>query len=64
MGIQANASTKDVTQLDGSSSTEAEPLAEWVAEMLELHTRHHVPILGGCCGTDLSHMEQLCRVHD
>ena len=61
IGIQANASSKDVTRLDGSAVTEADPIDDWARSMLELHTRHQVPILGGCCGTTLSHMQSLLK---
>ena len=59
IGIQANASSKDVTQLDGSDATESDPVENWARAMLELHSQHHVPILGGCCGTTLAHMQSL-----
>ncbi|MDA0812377.1 MAG: homocysteine S-methyltransferase family protein [Verrucomicrobia bacterium] len=59
IGIQANGSSKDVSKLDGSGATEADPVAEWTRAMLELHEKHAVPILGGCCGTELSHMRGL-----
>ena len=62
IGIQANASSKDVTQLDNSSATEADPLEDWAAAMLELHRKHGVKILGGCCGTSLPHMRALVAV--
>jgi homocysteine S-methyltransferase len=59
IGIQANASSKDVTQLDGACATEADPVEDWARAMLELHAKHQVPILGGCCGTTLEHMRSL-----
>ena len=59
IGIQANASSKDVTQLDGSCATEADPVEDWARAMFELHAKHQVPILGGCCGTTLAHMRML-----
>ena len=62
IGIQANASSKDVTQLDNSSVTEADPLDDWAAAMLELHRRHGVKILGGCCGTSLPQLRALVGV--
>lgn len=61
IGIQANGSSRDVTSLDGSSTTLADPVATWAAAMLELHERHAVPILGGCCGTSLPHLEALAK---
>ena len=59
IGIQANGSSRDVTALDGSSITVADPVESWSADMLELHRTHNVPILGGCCGTSLSHLRAL-----
>jgi S-methylmethionine-dependent homocysteine/selenocysteine methylase len=59
IGIQANGSSRDVTMLDGSSSTVVDPVERWSAAMLELHVTHAVPILGGCCGTSLGHLEAL-----
>jgi homocysteine S-methyltransferase len=61
IGIQANGSSRDVTRLDGSTSTIADPVEAWAASMLKLHQSHQVPILGGCCGTDRRHLEALAR---
>lgn len=61
IGIQANGSSRDVTLLDGSSATVADPVGAWAASMLELHHEHQVPILGGCCGTAREHLEALAR---
>ncbi len=60
-GIQANGSSKDVTKLDGSSETIADPVSDWAEAMLKLHEYHGVQILGGCCGTGLEHMQALVR---
>jgi homocysteine S-methyltransferase len=59
IGIQANASSKDVTQLDDSSATEADPVDDWARAMLDLHHKHDVKVLGGCCGTSLPHMQAI-----
>ncbi len=59
IGIQANASSRDVTQLDNSCATESDPIENWSRAMLELHAKHGVRILGGCCGTTLAHMQSL-----
>ena len=60
IGIQANASSKDVTTLDGSTVTESDPVQDWTKAMLELHQRQTVTVLGGCCGTSLEHLLGLC----
>ncbi len=51
-GIQANSSSKDQWDLDGSSATQRDSLEDWVEQMLILHRRHGMKLLGGCCGTD------------
>ncbi len=52
VGIQANASSKDHDQLDGTETLQQDPLEDWGKNMLALHNAHGVKILGGCCGTD------------
>ena len=59
IGIQANGSSRDVTRLDGATSTVADPIDSWAASMMELHHQHQVPILGGCCGTNNAHLQAL-----
>lgn len=59
IGIQANGSSRDVTQLDGAQKTYADPLDDWARFMRELHLQYKVPILGGCCGTDHLHLRAL-----
>ena len=59
IGIQANGSSKDVTALEASATTQADPIPEWAAAMHRLHHEHQVQILGGCCGTTTAHMEAL-----
>lgn len=61
LGIQANGSSCDVTRLDGSSATVADPLDTWADSMHRLHRQHQVPILGGCCGTTQLHLAALAR---
>jgi S-methylmethionine-dependent homocysteine/selenocysteine methylase len=51
LGIQANSSSRDQCDLDGSSTTQRDSLEDWVQQMLTLH-RHGMKLLGGCCGTD------------
>ena len=61
VGIQANGSSKDVTQLDGSEATEADPIPEWADSMMRLHREHGVTVLGGCCGTSPGHLRALTK---
>jgi len=57
VGIQANASSKDHCELDGSSETQQDPLPNWGKHMLELNRLYGVKILGGCCGTDNTYLQ-------
>ena len=62
-GIRANASCKSHAELDESSTLDAgdrDDLAHWYARF----RRHlpHVNVLGGCCGTDPSHVAAIARV--
>jgi S-methylmethionine-dependent homocysteine/selenocysteine methylase len=59
LGIQANGSSKDVTSLDGSVCTEADPIDVWAEAMLKLHKEHDIRVLGGCCGTSVEHLQAL-----
>ena len=59
VGIQANASSKDPDQLEGSEQLQQDPLTDWGENMLQLHKRYGVKILGGCCGTDHTYLQHL-----
>ena len=59
IGIQANASSKDHDQLDGSEQLQQDPLPDWGKNMLHLHKEYGVKILGGCCGTDHTYLRYL-----
>ena len=61
IGIQANGSSRDVRSLDGAATTETDPIDQWTRAMLELHEKHTIPILGGCCGTSLPHLHALAH---
>ena len=61
-GIQANASCKSHAELNESADLDIgdkDELSEWYKTLKE-----HLPdlrVYGGCCGTDLSHMEAICE---
>lgn len=61
VGIQANASSKDPDQLEGSEHLQQDPLTDWGEHMLQLHKKYGVKILGGCCGTDHSYLQYLAE---
>lgn len=62
-GIRANASCKSHSELD-----ESETLDEGDKEQLARRYKHlktllpNLNIIGGCCGTDHTHMEEICKV--
>jgi S-methylmethionine-dependent homocysteine/selenocysteine methylase len=59
VGFLANASSLDHCDLDGSESLQMESVAEWGEEMLALHRKHGIKILGGCCGTGVEHLKYI-----
>ena len=59
IGFDANASSMDHQDLEGSAVTRQDSREDWVAEMLKLNQHHGVKILGGCCGTDDSYLRGL-----
>jgi homocysteine S-methyltransferase len=61
IGIQANASSLDHEQLDGSIVLKQDALEDWGELMLALNRDYGVKILGGCCGTDDTYLRYLAK---
>lgn len=62
-GIKANASCKSHSELDESETLDIGDKDELARGYL--HLKKLLPnfsIIGGCCGTDYSHMEEICKV--
>jgi homocysteine S-methyltransferase len=60
-GLRANASTRSHAELDAATELDDGNPAELGAQYRALRDRlPHVTILGGCCGTDQRHVEQIC----
>ena len=59
LGIQANSSSLDHAQLDGSAVLHQDDLPHWGDNMLRLNSIYGVKILGGCCGTDNRYLQYL-----
>ena len=61
-GVRANASCKSHAELDDSTELDAgdkEQLSDWHQKL-----KAHLPnlmVYGGCCGTDVSHVESICN---
>lgn len=58
-GIQANASSLDQIELEGAETLQMDAIPDWGKQMVELHTRYGVKILGGCCGTGPAHLQYI-----
>lgn len=52
LGLQANASTLPPGELDGLDQLSADEPQHLAANMMILHQRYGLKIMGGCCGTD------------
>ncbi len=60
-GIRANASTKSHAELDESTELDEGNPKELGAQYRAILDRlPHVTVVGGCCGTDHRHVEQIC----
>ena len=59
LGFQANASSKNHYELDGSESLQMDDIKDWGKHMIALNKKYKIKILGGCCGTSLQHLEYL-----
>ena len=60
--IRANASSKSHAELDESQTLDAGDAAELAGLYRSLRADHpQLTILGGCCGTDASHVEAIAR---
>ncbi|HEU4378476.1 MAG TPA: homocysteine S-methyltransferase family protein [Hyphomicrobiaceae bacterium] len=61
-GIRANASRRSHQELNEASDLDAGDPAELGGQYRQLRDRHpHINVLGGCCGTDHRHIEQIGR---
>ncbi len=60
-GIQANASPLAPGELDHSSDLKSSDSSSLAGEMMELYKYITPKILGGCCGTDNTHLEEIAK---
>lgn len=61
-GIRANASTKSHAELDESETLDTGDKCKLAESYQELKRwLPNLKIIGGCCGTDHSHLEEVCR---
>jgi S-methylmethionine-dependent homocysteine/selenocysteine methylase len=60
-GIRANASTASHAELDEAEELDAGNPKELGAQYRDLKSKMgHVTVVGGCCGTDHRHIEEIC----
>ncbi len=61
-GLRANASCKSHAELNESTQLDMGNPAQLGAQLAQLKQRlKHLTVLGGCCGTDLRHIEQIAQ---
>lgn len=63
LGYTANASSLDHGKLDNSPKLHVDPVKNWGEEMVLLHQKFGIKILGGCCGTGPKHLQYLVEHH-
>lgn len=61
IGINANASSKDHSELEAMDETAEDSLEDWADAMVRLNQEFGVNILGGCCGTDDRYLRAMCE---
>lgn len=60
-GIQANTSSLSPEELDNSADLKCSDSIELANEILKLNDFINLNIVGGCCGTDNTHIEQIAK---
>ncbi len=61
-GIRSNASTKSHAELNESAELDVGDPVELGRQHKELMSKlKHLTVLGGCCGTDHRHVEEICK---
>jgi homocysteine S-methyltransferase len=61
VGLQANTSALSPDQLDGLEQLDSEPAEAFGSALAGLHRDFGLRILGGCCGSDSSHIGNLAQ---
>ncbi len=60
--FQANASARDPRELDSIAELDVEDPAALAAGIWRARQKWRTPVVGGCCGTDVRHIEQLAEI--
>jgi homocysteine S-methyltransferase len=59
IAFKANASSKNISELDSCNEPQCDSINNWVAEMIDIHKKTNIKILSGCCGTNIEYLELL-----
>ena len=60
-GIQGNTSPLPPEELDGCVDLKASDAGSWADSIIKLREITMLKVIGGCCGTDDTHMEELAK---
>jgi S-methylmethionine-dependent homocysteine/selenocysteine methylase len=60
-GIRANASSKSHEELDQAEELDIGNRVELGRLYADIKNSSNISVLGGCCGTDIRHMEEICQ---
>lgn len=61
IGLMGNTSTKSPEELDEATTLQTEEPEVWAEHMIALYKNFGIKVLGGCCGTNNLHIEQLAK---
>ena len=61
IGFQANASSLDHDQLNKAEKLQVDAVSDWGRHLIAFNRDFKIPILGGCCGTGVEHLEYLTK---
>ena len=61
LGLQANTSSKSPEELDGLDYLDTYEPKEFAESIVSLHRQFGLKIIGGCCGTDHRHIEEIAK---
>ncbi len=61
VGFQGNTSALRPEELDGLDQLQTEPPGPFARQVIRVGERCRMSVLGGCCGTDTSHIECIAR---
>lgn len=62
VGLKANGSQRPAESLDGSATLETTPPDQFARDLWECAQNFGLHVLGGCCGTDVRHIEAVAKI--